>query len=169
MNGVNEAFNQFIFNYDAQEKAQSDVVNDLSRLLELRYKSNAPRRPPRILLAGPPGAGKDTQAKMLAQTYGIVHVSALELLKKEISNNREFGKSISDAIDAGEMVPDHIINGLVEKRLQQTDCRVNGWVLDGFPKTKAQINLLKAIRANPTVVFVLEQPEDESTRRLANK
>ena len=67
------------------------------------------------------------------------------------------------------MVPDHIVNGLVEKRLQQTDCRVNGWVLDGFPKTKAQINLLKAIRANPTVVFVLEQPEDESTRRLANK
>ena len=92
MNGVNEAFNQFIFEYDAQEKAQSDVVNDLSRLLELRYKSNAPRRPPRILLAGPPGAGKDTQTKMLAQTYGVVHVSALELLKKEISNNREFGK-----------------------------------------------------------------------------
>ena len=58
--GVKEAFNQFIYEYDAQEKAQTDVVTELNRLLELRCKSGAPRRPPRVVLTGPPGAGKYT-------------------------------------------------------------------------------------------------------------
>ena len=84
LKGVREAFNQFIFEHDASEKAQSDVVNDLMKLLELRYKNNAPRRPPRIIIAGPPGSGKETQAAALSRVYGLVHVSTKKLLKKEI-------------------------------------------------------------------------------------
>jgi adenylate kinase len=105
-------------------------------LLELRCKSGAPRRPPRIIIAGPPGSGKYTQSKILSEAYGIVHVSVNELLKKEISTNRELGKSISAALDAGEPVPDHIVNRIIENRLNETDCRVNGWILEGFPKSK---------------------------------
>lgn len=60
LKGVRECFDQFLFEHDASEKAQSDVVNDLMKLLELRYKNNAPRRPPRIIIAGPPGSGKET-------------------------------------------------------------------------------------------------------------
>lgn len=167
--GVKEAFNQFIFEYDAQERPQTDVVTDLNRLLELRCKSGAPRRPPRIILAGPPGSGKYTQAKLAADAYGIIHVSVNELLKKEIAINRELGKTISAALDAGDEVPDHVVNRIIESRLSQTDCRVNGWILEGFPKSKAQVALLKGMSIKPAIVFILEQSEDESIRRMANK
>ena len=105
----------------------------------------------------------------MSEAYGIVHVSVSELLKKEIGINRELGKTISAAVDAGEPVADHIVNGIIEKRLNETDCRVNGWILEGFPKSKAQIALLKAMRIKPAIVFVLEQGEEESIRRLSNK
>ena len=72
-------------------------------------------------------------------------------------------------MDVGDPVPDSVVNSIVEKRLMETDCRVNGWILEGFPKTKAQVALLKAMRINPAIVFILEQSEEESIRRLSNK
>ena len=76
MRGVNEAFDQFIFEHDAADKAQVDVGNELKKMLSLRFKSNAPRRPPRVIILGPPGSGRDTQALMVAQQFGLVHISA---------------------------------------------------------------------------------------------
>lgn len=105
----------------------------------------------------------------MAEAYGIVHVSVTELLKKEIAINKEHGKSISAAMDVGDPIPDHIVNGIIEKRLNETDCRVCGWILEGFPKTKAQVALLKAMLIKPAIVFLLEQSEEESIRRLSNK
>jgi len=87
MKGVHEAFNQFIFEHDAVDKAQVDVGNELLRMLNLRFKSNAPRRPPKIIIIGPPGSGRDTQAKMVSQQFGIVHISVRQLLKAEIQKN----------------------------------------------------------------------------------
>jgi adenylate kinase len=169
MKGVREAFSQFIFEHDAMDKAQVDVGNELKKMLSLRFKSNAPRRPPRVIVLGPPGSGRDTQATLLAQQFGLVHISARQLLKKEISNNPQVGKFISGCFDKGDDVPDEIINPLIEKRLKQSDCRVNGWVLEGFPYSKAQVNLLKSMRVKPSVVFLFEATEDESVRRLGNR
>jgi SpoVK/Ycf46/Vps4 family AAA+-type ATPase len=84
MKGVQEAFDQFIFEHDAQDKAQVDVGNELKKMLSLRFKSNAPRRPPRVIILGPPGTGRDTQATLCAQQFGLVHISARQLLKGEI-------------------------------------------------------------------------------------
>lgn len=67
------------------------------------------------------------------------------------------------------MVPDEIVLTLVEQRLRQSDCRVNGWVMDGFPQTEAQVNLLKAMRIKPSLVCIFEQPLDECVRRLSNR
>jgi len=92
-----------------------------------------------------------------------------DLLKNEVHTNPENGKVISHCIDNGEPIPDHIVNPLVEQRLKQSDCRVNGWILDGFPETDGQINLLRAMRIKPQVVFLFEQIEDESIRRLGNR
>ena len=111
--GVRQCFKQFIFEVDFTDKAQQDICNDISDHLELRFRSGAPRRPPRVIIAGPPGAGKYTQARNLSQLFGMVHVSMNDLLKQEIATNREFGKVISKAIDEGEPVPDHICNGLI--------------------------------------------------------
>ena len=67
------------------------------------------------------------------------------------------------------MVPDEVVISLVEQRIKQSDCRVNGWVLDGFPITDAQINLLKSLKIRPSLVCLFEQPEEESIRRLTNR
>jgi len=67
------------------------------------------------------------------------------------------------------MVPDSIVIPLIEQRLKQSDCRVNGWILDGFPQTESQINLLKALKLRPSLVCLFEQSEEETVRRLTNR
>ncbi len=135
--GVKAAFNGFIYEYNAADKAQNDVANDLARMLRIRYRSNAPRRPPRVILLGPPGSGRSTQAATVANRYGLVHLCTRTLLKQEIKRNPDIGKLISQCLDNGDMVPDTIVISLIEQRLKQSDCRVNGWILDGFPQTEA--------------------------------
>lgn len=112
--GVKESFQGFIYEYEASEKVQSDVANDLARMLRIRFRSNAPRRPPRVILLGPPGSGRSTQAEMVAKRYGLVHISTRNLLKSEISKNPEVGRVISKSIDMGLPVPDEIVISLVE-------------------------------------------------------
>lgn len=90
-------------------------------------------------------------------------------MKNEIARNPEAGKLISSSLDSGQLVPDSLVLPLVEQRLKQSDCRVNGWVLDGFPQTEAQINLLKSLKIRPSLVCLFEQPEEESIRRLNNR
>lgn len=135
--GVKAAFNGFVYEYNAVDKAQNDVANDLARMLRIRYRSNAPRRPPRVILLGPPGSGRSTQAGIIAKNYGLVHICTRSLLKHEIARNPDVAKVIATALDQGNLVPDQIVLSIVEQRLKQSDCRVNGWILDGFPQTDA--------------------------------
>lgn len=169
MRGVKSVFNQFIFEHDAEDKAQSEVEKELLKILKLRYKNDAPRRPPKIVIQGPPGCGRTTQCEQVAAQFGLVKVSVRDLLKAELRDNPDNGKIISRCIDSGDSIPDEIINSLVEARLKQSDCKVNGWVMEGFPESEPQINLLKAMRIRPSAVFIYEQPEEESIRRLANR
>lgn len=99
--GVKSAFNGFIYEYNAADKAQNDVANDLARMLRIRYRSNAPRRPPRVILLGPPGSGRSTQAEIVANRYGLVHICTRSLLKHEIKRNPDVGKMISQCLDNG--------------------------------------------------------------------
>lgn len=131
--GVKSAFNGFIYEYSATDKVQNDVANDLARMLRIRFRSNAPRRPPRVILVGPPGSGRSTQASTLAKRYGLVHIATRALIKQEISRNPDVGLLIQSCLDKGQLVPDQIVISLVEQRIKQSDCRVNGWILDGFP------------------------------------
>ena len=82
--GVQSAFKGFIYDYNAIDKAQNDVANDLARMLRLRCKSGAPRRPPRVILLGPPGSGRSTQSQLIAKKYGLTHICTRSLLKDEI-------------------------------------------------------------------------------------
>ena len=169
LKGVKEAFGQFIFEHDCVDKAQADVSNELHRMLKLRFKANCPRRPPRVIIVGPPGSGKDTQAIKLAAQFGLVHVSAKALLTNEIQKDAERGRIISTCFDTGAPIPDEMINDLVSKRLSMSDCKVSGWVLEGFPYSKNQINLLKSLNIKPSTVFLFEGTEDECVRRLSNR
>jgi len=172
MRGVNTVFNQFIYEHNCCDKVQSEVEKELVRILKLRYRSqndSPPKRPPRILLIGPPGSGRKTQSKIIAEQFGLVRISVRDLLKTELRENPDNGAIISKCIDQGEPVPDKIVNHLVQTRLSQADCQLNGWIMDGFPESEAQVNLLKSMRIKPSVVFLLEQNEEESIRRLSNR
>lgn len=96
-------------------------------------------------------------------------MSTKNLLKGEIQKDKELGKIISNCLDNGEPFPDDMLNNLVATRLKQSDCKVNGWVLEGFPYTRNQINLLKALKIRPSTVFLFEGTEEESVRRLGNR
>jgi adenylate kinase len=88
------------------------------------------------------------------------------MLKTVGQNNPKLGKQITTCLERGELVPSGIVNNLIENRLMQPDCQVNGWVLDGFPMTESQVNLLKAIGVKPTVVFMLNQDEESAMRNI---
>jgi len=167
--GVNSTFAGFIYDYAADEKEQNEVANDLARMLRIRYKSDAPRRPPRVILLGPPGSGRSTQAKILSSRFGLVHICTRSLIKEEIVKRPELAQVLAQCLKEGKLVPETIIIPLIEQRIKQSDCRVNGWVLDGFPQTEAQINLLRSLRVRPSLVCLFEQPESEIMRRLQHR
>ena len=87
-------------------------------MLSLRFKPNAPKRPPRALIVGPPGSGKDTQAKLLAEEFGLVYISTRALLKNEIRKNNDNSKEVASCIEAGDPAPDAIVNQIIEKRMR---------------------------------------------------
>ena len=132
MRAVRNSFKQFIFEYDA-DRPHPDISADLFKMLKLRFQNGAPRRPPKIILLGPPGSGRSMQSGILAETFGIVHVSPEELLKAEAEKNPGVKLKIRGSLESGDSIPDEIMLRLIDSRLRQSDCRVNGWVLDGFP------------------------------------
>ena len=166
---MKSAFTNFIYGYDTTGKTQGDIANDLARILRIRFKSNAPRRPPRVILLGPPGSGRSTQATAISKHFGLVHLCTRTILKNEIAKGTPHAKDIQLCIDEGRMVPDQTVLPLIEQRLKMTDCKVSGWVLDGFPQTEAQINLLNQLKIKPSLVCIFEQAEEVSVGRVCNR
>lgn len=97
-----------------------------------------------ILLMGPPGAGKGTQAEKLIREYGIPQISTGDMFRAAVKSGTALGKEAKSYMDKGALVPDSVTVGIVKKRLAQDDCR-KGWILDGFPRTTAQASALDAI------------------------
>ena len=166
MNTVMDTFNQFVYTIDCSDRAQNEVANDLARMLRIRHRNNAPRRPPKVLIIGPPGCGKSTQAQEISDAFGLVNVSPMKILKAEAEKNPPIKMKLQEAAENGDPVPDEILLRLVDERIRQSDCRVNGWVIDGFPETESQVNLLKSMRINPNLVCMFEQTMDESINKL---
>ena len=95
-----------------------------------------------LIFLGAPGAGKGTGANGLLEREPLVHISTGDILRAEIKNGTELGKSASILMEKGELVPDEIVAGMVKSRLKQPDCQ-NGFILDGFPRTIKQAELLE--------------------------
>jgi len=100
----------------------------------------------KIILLGPPGAGKGTIAKALMQHDGSVQISTGDILRAAVAAGTELGKQAEAAMKAGDLVTDELIMGIMEERLQEEDCQ-NGYLLDGFPRTIPQAEALKALLA----------------------
>lgn len=97
----------------------------------------------KLILLGPPGAGKGTQAKMLMERFGIPQISTGDILRAAVKDGTPMGLKAKGCMDAGDLVPDEVVVGIVKERLQKTDCD-NGFILDGFPRTVPQADALSA-------------------------
>ncbi len=96
----------------------------------------------RLILLGPPGAGKGTQAKMLVEKHAIPQISTGDILREAVKNQTSLGKEAKSFMDAGGLVPDEVVVGIIRERLQEDDC-AKGYILDGFPRTVPQADELK--------------------------
>jgi len=99
-----------------------------------------------IVLLGPPGAGKGTQAQIIAKEFGLTHVSSGDLFRENLKNQTELGKLAQGYMNRGELVPDDVTIAMVKERISRSDC-ANGALLDGFPRTPAQADALAAMLA----------------------
>ncbi|WP_208559767.1 adenylate kinase [Marinilactibacillus kalidii] len=95
-----------------------------------------------LILLGLPGAGKGTQASRITETYGIPHISTGDMFRAAMKNETPLGKEAKKFIDAGDLVPDEVTNGIVKERLEEADAQ-NGFLLDGYPRTLNQADALK--------------------------
>ncbi|MBI2882568.1 MAG: adenylate kinase [Candidatus Methylomirabilis oxyfera] len=126
----------------------------------------------RLVLLGPPGAGKGTQARLLTAKFDAAHVSAGDLLRQAVADGSEWGQTAKSIMAQGALVPDGVVIEIIEKRLRQPDC-ASGYILDGFPRTLRQAealsDVLKMLYAPLDRVISLEVSEDDLVSRLAGR
>jgi len=125
-----------------------------------------------IIIFGPPGAGKGTQAKKLAEEYDITQLSTGDMFRYNIKNETEIGKRVKSILDAGDLVPDEVVVEMVEQELKKPKYQ-NGYILDGFPRTVEQAEALDALlekRGESLNSFImLEVPEEELVKRILSR
>jgi adenylate kinase len=105
----------------------------------------------------------------LHEKYGLTFISTNQLLRDQINRKTETGRNAVATINTGEKVPDYLIAQLVMTRLQEADCRVNGWVLDGYPKTVDQLQYMREFKVNPTHVIFLDCPDSLAYERTERR
>ena len=124
----------------------------------------------RILFLGPPGAGKGTQAKLLARALGVPHISTGEMLRSAVAAGTDLGRRAEAIMAAGELVPDDLVIALVEERLAEDDARC-GYLLDGFPRNVDQARALTEAVGDDAIelALLLDVSEDEIVSRLLQR
>jgi len=126
----------------------------------------------RVVLLGPPGAGKGTHAVMLSQEFGIPHISTGDIFREEMKSKTALGMVAGSHIDKGNLVPDEVVLGIVQNRLEKDDAR-DGFILDGFPRTIPQAEKLEVMlgkkKAGLDAVAYLFAPEEIIVQRLSGR
>lgn len=126
----------------------------------------------KIIMLGAPGAGKGTQAKMIAEKCGIPHISTGDIFRANIKNGTELGAKAKEYMDKGLLVPDELVCDLVVDRIQQADCE-KGYILDGFPRTIPQAealeNALNAIEQKLDYAIDIEVPDENIINRMSGR
>lgn len=122
----------------------------------------------RIILLGSPGAGKGTQAKFISRKYNIPHISTGDMLRGAIEAKTELGLQVKSMLDAGDLVPDEIINEVVLERIKNSDCD-EGFLLDGYPRTLGQAEALTNAGVEIDFVIEINVEDDEIIKRMSGR
>jgi adenylate kinase len=122
----------------------------------------------RLILLGPPGAGKGTQAAVICQKFGIPQISTGDMLRAAVKAGTPLGLAAKKVMDAGALVSDDIIIGLVKERIAQPDC-ANGFLFDGFPRTIPQADAMKAAGVQLDVVLEIDVPDESIIERMSGR
>ena len=124
--------------------------------------------PIRLVIFGRQGAGKGTQCARLVEEFGVIHISTGDMLRGAVAAGTELGKKAKEIMDAGDLVSDDIINGIVRERLAKDDVQEHGFVLDGYPRTAAQAEALVMVLGDHGLhaAVDLDVPVDEVTARM---
>ncbi len=125
-----------------------------------------------LILLGPPGAGKGTQAERLQADFALAHISTGDMLRAQVADGTELGKEAQRYMKTGELVPDEVIVGMITERIGVDDAR-DGFLLDGFPRNEAQAQALgralDGLQRRLTAVLLIEVPDQEVVRRLGGR
>jgi adenylate kinase len=125
-----------------------------------------------IILLGPPGAGKGTQAKKISENYSLPHISTGDMLRENINNNTPLGLKAKSYMSRGELVPDELLITIIKDRLSRSDCS-GGFLLDGFPRTIPQADALQMILTESSrkldVVLNIDVDDEELIKRLSGR
>jgi len=122
----------------------------------------------RIILLGPPGAGKGTQAAFIKERFGIPQISTGDMLRAAVKAGTPLGVAAKKVMDAGQLVSDEIIIGLVKERLKEPDCAA-GYLFDGFPRTIPQADSMKAAGVRVDVVLEIDVPDADIVERMSGR
>lgn len=121
-----------------------------------------------LILLGAPGAGKGTQAEVICGKLGVPTISTGNIIREALSKGTEMGIKAKSFIDAGQLVPDEVVIGIIKERLAKDDCK-NGFILDGFPRTIPQAEALDAMGVVIDKVIDIEVPDDKIVQRLSGR
>lgn len=121
-----------------------------------------------LILLGAPGAGKGTQAEKICEKLSIPAISTGNMLREAMANGTEMGLKAKSFIDAGKLVPDEVVIGIIDERLKQDDCK-NGFILDGFPRTIPQAEALDKMGVRIDKVIDIEVPDEKIASRLSGR
>jgi adenylate kinase len=119
-----------------------------------------------FLKLGPPASGKGTQSKIISKKYGMIHISVGDMLRSEMAADTELGRLIKEHMDGGKLVPDSLVCSTVTNRLLREDCMKHGWILDGFPRTAAQVDILRSSEMSPHLFIILEVSDKSILERM---
>eukprot|EP01061_Rhynchopus_euleeides_P023206 TRINITY_DN37811_c0_g1_i1.p1 TRINITY_DN37811_c0_g1~~TRINITY_DN37811_c0_g1_i1.p1 ORF type:complete len:317 (+),score=118.73 TRINITY_DN37811_c0_g1_i1:37-951(+) len=162
----------------SHENNLSQMVDALRRGLEenepqdpLQYAVSALQAlgTPKLIIVGPPAAGKGTQCELMVKQFGFVHISTGDLLRAEVKEGTKLGKQAADLMSAGKLVPDDLVLELLLKRMDQDDVRRKGWLLDGFPRTPVQLEMMVQRKIIADSVVLLDVPDSVVIERVEGR